>query len=60
MSWLVWLSELSASLQTKGLPVRFPVKADAWDVGQIPSRGMQVTKSLKHTERYLPQNGFSF
>ena len=26
-SWLVWLSRLSASLRTKGLPVRFPVRA---------------------------------
>ena len=29
--WLVWLSGLSASLQTKGSPVRFPLQ-----VGQIP------------------------
>ena len=31
--WLVWLSGLTASLQTKGLPVRFPVRAHAWVVG---------------------------
>ena len=37
--WLVWLSKLSASLQTKGLLVRFPVKVHAWFVGQVPIRG---------------------
>ena len=37
--WLVWLSGLSASLQTKGLQVLFPVRAHAWVVGQVPSRG---------------------
>ena len=37
--WLMWLSELSAYLQTKGLLVQFPVRAHAWVVGQIPSRG---------------------
>ena len=37
--WLVWLSGLSAGLQTKGLLVWFPVKAYAWVVGQVPSRG---------------------
>ena len=35
--WLVWLSGLSASLQTKGSQVRFPVRAHAWVVGQVPS-----------------------
>ena len=37
--WLMWLSGLSTGLQTKGLPVQFPVKAHAWVVGQVPSRG---------------------
>ena len=37
--WLVWLSGLSAGLQTKGLLVRFPVRAHAWVVGQVPSKG---------------------
>ena len=36
--WLVWLSGLSAGLQTKGSPVQFPVRAHAWVVGQVPSR----------------------
>ena len=37
--WLVWLSGLSAGLQTKGSLVRFPLRAHAWIVGQVPSRG---------------------
>ena len=37
--WLVWLSGLSAGLQTKGSLDRFPVRAHAWVVGQVPSRG---------------------
>ena len=39
--WLVWLSGLSAGLQTKGSPVRFPVRAHLWVVGQVPSRGRE-------------------
>ena len=39
LPWLVWLSGLSASLRTKGLPVQFPVRAHAWVAGQVPSRG---------------------
>ena len=37
--WLLWLNGLSSSLQTKGTQVDFPVRAHAWVVGQIPSRG---------------------
>ena len=37
--WLMWLSGLSGSLRTKGLLVRFPVRAYAWVVGQVPSGG---------------------
>ena len=37
--WLVWLSGLSAGLQTKALLVQFPVRAHAWVAGQVPSRG---------------------
>ena len=37
--WLVWLTGLSAGLQTKGSLVQFPVRAHAWVVGQVPSRG---------------------
>ena len=39
LSWLVWLSELSAAQRTKGSLVQFPVRAHAWVAGQIPSRG---------------------
>ena len=39
LPWLVWLSGLNASLQTKGSLVRFPVRAHAWVVGQVPSTG---------------------
>ena len=35
--WLVWLSWLSAGLQSKGSLVRFLVRAHAWDVGWVPS-----------------------
>ena len=35
----MWLSRLSAGLQTKGLLVQFPVMAHAWVAGQVPSRG---------------------
>ena len=37
--WLVWLSGLNAGLQTKGLPVRFSVRAYAWVEGQVPKWG---------------------
>ena len=36
---MVWLSGLSAGLRIKGLLVRFPVRAHAWDVSQVSSRG---------------------
>ena len=36
--WLVWLSGLSAGLQTKGSLVQFLVRTHAWVAGQIPSR----------------------
>ena len=37
--WLVWLSELRASLETKGSLVQFPVRAHVWVAGQVPSTG---------------------
>ena len=33
-----WISGLSAGLRTKGLLVRFPVRARAWVSGKVPSR----------------------
>ena len=37
--WLAWLSGLNASLRTKGLLVRFPVRTQTWVVGQVPGSG---------------------
>ena len=37
--WKVWISGLSTNLRTKGSLVRFPVRARAWVMGQVPSRG---------------------
>ena len=37
--WLVQLSGFSVSLWTKGSPVWFLVRAQAWVVGWVPSRG---------------------
>ena len=53
LSWLVWLSELSASLRTKGLLVPFPVGAHAWVVGQVPSGG-GAHKRQPHTDVSFP------
>ena len=39
LAWLVWLSGLSAGLQTRELLVQFPVRAHAWVVGQVPTWG---------------------
>ena len=51
LPWLVWLSGLSAGLRTKGPPVQFPVRAHAWVVGQVPTRGL--TRG-NHTLMFLP------
>ena len=52
---LVWLSGLSASLQTKGSPVQFPGKAQAWVAGQVPSRGRVRGKhALMFLSLFLP------
>ena len=39
--WQVWLSGLSACLQTTGSVVEFPVRVHAWVAGQDPVRGTQ-------------------
>ena len=49
--WLVWLSGLSTKLRTKGSPVLFPVRAQAWVAGQVPSRGRARSN---HTWMFLP------
>ena len=45
LPWLVWLSELSASLGTKGVLVRFPVRVYAWVLGQVQQ---PIDVSLTH------------
>ena len=50
MPWPVWHIGLSDSLQTKELPVRFPVRAHAWVAGQVPSWGYV---SGNHTLMFL-------
>ena len=44
--WLVWLSGLGSSLQTKRSLVQFQFRAHAWVVGQVPGgasgRGNQL------------------
>ena len=39
--WLVWLSDLTAGLQIKGLWVRFPVRIHSLIVDQVP-RGRPI------------------
>ena len=41
MPWLVCFSGLSAGLRTERLQVRFPVRARAWVVGQVPIWGVR-------------------
>ena len=36
---------IQCELQTKGLPVQFPVRAHAWVAGQVPSRGPRVRQA---------------
>ena len=57
LPWLVWLSGLSADLQTKGSLVRFPVRAYPWVAGQVPSGG-RVRGS--HTLMFLSSLSPSF
>ena len=35
----MWLGGLSTGLRGKGSPVRFPVRAQAWVAGEVPSEG---------------------
>ena len=50
--WLVWLSGVSAGLQTQRSLVQFPVRAHAWVVGRVPiwghARDNQLMLSLTH------------
>ena len=50
LPWLVWLSGLGTSLQSKRSPVQFPVRAHAWVAVQVPSRGRMRSN---HTLMFL-------
>ena len=53
--WLVWLSGLRASLRIKGSPVQFPVRAHAWVVGLVPSKGrVRGNHTLMFLSVFLP------
>ena len=51
--WLVWLSQLTARLQTKGLLVQFLVRAHVWVAGQVPSGGWEEHMRGNHTLMFL-------
>ena len=55
--WLVWLSGLSAGLQTKKSPVHIPVRAHTWVVGQVPS--WATDGCISHTSMFLPSPSLS-
>ena len=52
LTWPTWLSWLDVVLQSKGLLVRFPVRAHAWVAGLVPGwgcvRGNRLIISLTH------------
>ena len=54
--WLVWLSGLSAGLQTKGSLVEFPIRTHSWIADQVPSTGHMRSN---HTLTF-PSLSFSF
>ena len=57
ITWLGWLSGLSAVLQTNGSLVQFLVRAHAWVVGQVPSWGsVKCNQSMyfSHMDVSLP------
>ena len=55
MPWLVWLNGLSTGPQTKGSPIQFPIRARAWVVSQVPSRGhMRGNHTLMFLSLFLP------
>ena len=55
--WLVWLAGLRVGLKTKRLPVQFPVRTQAWDVGQVPSWGRE-RQLIAHTLVFLSLSFF--
>ena len=51
----MWLSGLSTRLQTQGSPVQFPVRAHAWVVSQVLSRGrVRGNHMLMFLSLFLP------
>ena len=52
--WLVWLSGLSSSLQTKGSLVQFPVRAHSYVASQVSSVGGQACERQAHIDISLP------
>ena len=57
LSWLVWLSLLGITPQTKMLPVQFLVRAHMWVAGLVPSKGVckrQQINVLAHINVSLP------
>ena len=52
MPWPVWLIGLSDSLQTKELPVRFPVRAHTWVFGTGLQQGAH--EKQPHIDISLP------
>ena len=51
--WLMWLSELSAGLRTKGLLVRFLVRVQVWIAGRV-SLWWGVCERQPHIHVSLP------
>ena len=50
--WLVWLSGLSAELQSKWLPVQFPARAHTWVAGQVPVGGGTFERQPHNSVRF--------
>ena len=52
LPWLVWLNGVSASLQTKGSQLRFPVNSRCLGCGPGPQKG--VFERQPHIDVSLP------
>ena len=53
----MWLTGLSADLQTDGSLVRFPVRAHVWVVGQVPSRGCMRGNHTLNIKAHIALDG---
>ena len=57
--WLVWLSGLSAGQRINELLVQCPVRAHAWVVGKVPSRGRaRGNHTWMFLSHFLPQRPY--